>query len=317
MTGPAQSLTGRARKWTVDEMTVPSSILELYIVPPARGGRGDLQGTQVTKRRNEVNVISTRSIVSVSICLIGLMLFIPAVSAGGIADAHNQTHVTEIRDRIVNTSHVTEVMMQGAIAYIDQISNSSGITALTATRDDYLSVAGSIPSIENNTELRSTEMDLRQIEHLFFNQTETAVTAYNGTRSGLKESINVTLAAAGLNESRCGPHQDHAPGFAGNGTARPDFAGNGTSRPDFAGNETARPDFAGNDTARPDFAGDGTARPDFAGNETARPAHLPDVEINGTAPAGSVSCPADTSASMPGNRSVGRHNHGVNPTTVG
>jgi len=262
------------------------------------------------------------------------MLFIPAVSAGGIVDAHNQTHITEIRDRIVNTSHVTGVMMQGAIAYIDQISNSSGTTALTATRDDYVSVAASIPSTGNNTELRSTEMNLRQIEHLFFNQTQTAVTAYNGTQSGLKESINATLAAAGLNESRCGPRQDHAPGFAGNETGRPDFAGNGTARPDFAGNETGHPDFAGNETAHPDFAGNGTARPDFAGNETGRPDfagngtarpdfagngtagpdHPPDFEIDGTAPAGSVSCPADNGTSMPGNGSVGRHNRGVNTT---
>lgn len=252
------------------------------------------------------------------------MLFIPAVSAGGIVDAHNQTHITEIRDRIVNTGHVTGVMMQGAIAYIDQISNSSGTTALTATRDNYVSVAASIPSLENSTELRTTEKDLRQIEHLFFNQTQTAVTAYNGTQSGLKESINATLAAAGLNESRCGPRQDHAPGFAGNGTARPEFAGNETGRPDFAGNEagrpdfagngTARPDFAGNDTARPDFAGNDTARPDFAGNGTAGPDHPSGFEINGTALAGSVSCPADNSTSMPGNRSIGRHNRGVNTT---
>ncbi|WP_440950304.1 hypothetical protein [Methanosphaerula subterraneus] len=206
--------------------------------------------------------------------MLGLMLFIPAVSAGGIVDTHNQTHITEIRDRIVNTSHVTEVMMQGAIAYVDQISNSTGITALTATRDNYVSVAASIPSTGNNTELRSTEMNLRQIEHLFFNQTKTAVTAYNGTQSGLKESINATLAAAGLNESRCGPRQDHAHGFAGNGTGRPDFAGNGTAGPD----------------------------------------HPSGFEINGTAPAGSVSCPTDDSTSMPGNRSVGRHNRGVNTT---
>lgn len=221
--------------------------------------------------------------------MLGLLLLIPAVSAGGIADSANQTHITENGDRIMNTSHVTEVMMQGAIQYIDQISNGSGTTVLKATRANYVSVVASIPSIPNGTELRTTGMDLRQIEHLFFNQTQTAVKTYNGTPSDLKESINTTLAAAGMSERGCGP--------------RPDFAVNGTARPDHA------PDFAGNETARPDHV------PDFAVNGTARPDHTPDFAVNGTShAAGNVSCPADNGVTRSGNGPAGRHNRGVNAT---
>lgn len=186
-----------------------------------------------------------------------LLLLIPAVSAGGIAHPANQTHITEIRDRIMNNSHVTEVRMQGAIQYIDQISNGSGTTALTATRDNYVSVAASILSLQNGTELRTTGMDLRQIEHLFFNQTKTAVKTYNGTPSGLKQSIKAALVAAGLSEKECGSRPDHAPGFAGNETDRPDHA------PNFAGNTTDRPDHV------PGSAVKGTSH--GAGNGTSMP----------------------------------------------
>jgi len=261
--------------------------------------------------------MSIRSVISVSICILGLLLLLPAVSAGGMADATNQTHITENRDRIMNTSHVTEVMMQGAIQYIDQISNGSGTTVLQATRDNYVSAVASIPSILNGTEFRTTGMDLRQIEHLFFNQTQAAVKTYNGTPSDLKESINATLTAAGLTERGFGPRPDfavngtarpdHAPDFAVNGTAHadhaPDFAVNGTARPDHA------PDFAVNGTARPDHA------PDFAVNGTARPDHAPDFAVNGTShAAGNVSCPADNGFTMPGNGPAGRHSRGVNAT---
>lgn len=227
--------------------------------------------------------MSVRSLVSVSICLMGLILIIPAVSAGGISESGNQTHLTEFRDRVVNTSHVTSVMMQGAVQYIDQISNSSGSAAMTATREHYNSAAAGVPSIQNVTELRTSERDLREIEHLFFNQTQTAVKTYNGTQSALHQSINASLSAAGLNEPGNGPRPGHGPGLAGNETAPPDFCGNETAGHGhgFAGNETAPPDFCGNETA-----GSGDA-----------PGHV----INGTAT-------GDGNITMLGNGSAGRAN---------
>ncbi|ACL17175.1 hypothetical protein [Methanosphaerula palustris] len=271
--------------------------------------------------------------------MLGLMLMlVPAVSAGGVTNSINQTHITEIRDRIVNTSHITEVMMQGSIQYIDQISNSSGATAMTTTRDNYVSAAASLSSIQNGTELRTAEKNLGTVERLFFNQTQVAVKTYNGTKTALKQSINESLSAAGLNENSFGPGPGPAHGPARNETASPDFAGNATNAtaghghahgsagnetppPDFGGNTTAcpdhAPDFAGNETAPPDFAGNATnataghghahgsagnetAPPDFDRNTTAGPDHAPDFAVNGT--------------SVLGNGSTGRHHLGVNAT---
>jgi hypothetical protein len=252
--------------------------------------------------------------------MLGLMLMlVPAVSAGGVTDSLNQTHITEIRDRIVNTSHITEVMMQGSIQYIDQISNSSGATAMTTTRDNYVSAADSLSSIQNGTELRTAEKSLGTVERLFFNQTQAAVKTYNGTQTALKQSINESLSAAGLNESSFGPGPGPAHGPAGNKTAPPDFAGNATNATAGhghahgpTGNMTAPPDFDGNATNATaghgpahGSAGNETAPPDFAGNTPAGPDHAPDFGVNETAS-------AVNETSMLGNGSTGRHHQGVN-----
>jgi hypothetical protein len=248
----------------------------------------------------------------------------------------------------VNTSHITEVMMQGSIQYIDQISNSSGATAMTTTRNNYVSVADSLSSIQNGTELRTAEKNLGTVERLFFNQTQVAVKTYNGTQADLKQSINETLSAAGLNESSFGPGPGPAHGPAGNETAPLDFAGNATNAtaghghaPDFAGNETAPPDFVGNATNTTAGhgpahgpAGNETTPPEFAGNATNTtaghgPAHGPagnetaPLEFDGNTPAGPDHAPdfgvnetasAVNETSMLGNGSTGRHHQGVNTT---
>lgn len=108
-------------------------------------------------------------------------------------------NIAALKTHIAYVGTSQEARMDGVIAYINNISGSSGgVEKLQQIRDDYLEAAASIPVMQTADQINALRDDMCTQTRLFADEARVQVVIFNGTPEGMKQTADASIRAFDL-----------------------------------------------------------------------------------------------------------------------
>src|SRR5512145_150590 len=86
-----------------------------------------------------------------------------------------------------------DARMQGVISYVDSISDGQGSGNLRDIRQDYLTVASSIPVMQAADDIEEARVELQRQSRLFSEETKTQIVYFNGSTDTLRVQATASV----------------------------------------------------------------------------------------------------------------------------
>jgi hypothetical protein len=140
---------------------------------------------------------------------LGIVLFlvfglvVPLASAASVISQNNDYLDQDSPDTIIALkNHVAFVgddqrlRMNGAIEYIDNISNGAGTTRMKWIEHDYLVAVSSIPLMYTSDEITEAREEMQRQSVMFADETQNQIVMFNGNITDMREHIRVSTQSA-------------------------------------------------------------------------------------------------------------------------
>jgi hypothetical protein len=113
-------------------------------------------------------------------------------STGALAK-DNPELLSSLKIHVAYVSQMQDARMQGVISYIDTISDGQGSGNLRDIRQDYLTVASSIPVMQGSDDIEEARVELQRQSRLFSEETKTQIVFFNGSSDTLRERATASV----------------------------------------------------------------------------------------------------------------------------
>nr|WP_319376898.1 hypothetical protein [uncultured Methanoregula sp.] len=107
-------------------------------------------------------------------------------------------NIAALKTHIAYVGTSQEARMDGVIAYINNISGSSGAEKLQQIRDDYLEAAASIPVMQTADQINALRDDMCTQTRLFADEARVQVVIFNGTPEDMRKTADASINAFDL-----------------------------------------------------------------------------------------------------------------------
>jgi hypothetical protein len=147
-----------------------------------------------------------------AIVRLGIVLFlvfglvVPLASAASVISQNNDyleqdspDTILALKNHIAFVGDDQRLRMNGAIEYIDNISNGAGTTRMKWIEHDYLVAVSSIPLMYTSDEITEAREEMQRQSVMFADETQKQILMFNGNITDMRESIRVSTQSS--NES--------------------------------------------------------------------------------------------------------------------
>ena len=100
-----------------------------------------------------------------------------------------------LKIHIAYVGQTQDARMDGVISYIDAISGGQGSGNLRDIREDYLTVASSIPVMQTADDIEQARVELQRQSRLFSEETKTQMVTFNGSTDTMRGQASASIQA--------------------------------------------------------------------------------------------------------------------------